>query len=72
MMIGEYSGVATLKKTRALNADKYRNGINRQIAAVSGPLETLVDEGTQQEVNSDKHLGSSQDSLTNQSASQIN
>ena len=70
-MIGEYSGVATLKKTRALNADKYRNGINRQIAAVSVPLTTLEDEGTQ-EMNSNQHLETSQDSLTNQSASQIN
>ena len=71
-MIGEYSGVATLKKTRALNADKYRNGINRQIAAVSVPLATLEDEGTQQELNSNQHPETSQDSLTNQSASQIN
>ena len=66
MMIGEYSGVATLKKTRALNADKYRNGINRQIAAVSMPLTTLEDEGTQQEMNSHHHLEASQESLRNQ------
>ena len=38
-MIGDLNGVATLRKNRALNANNYRNGINRQIAAVSMPLE---------------------------------
>ena len=51
-MVGDLNGVATLRKNRALNANNYRNGINRQIAAVSMPLTPLEDEQYQPQVNS--------------------